>query len=248
MIKTLVVSGCSFTNNYHFQTWPRHLPEIDKDIRLHDVSFPGAGNNYIAESIIQTILRENLDPAETLVIVMWSGVSRKDIVVGKEYYDLLYNACTNQLYDQYFAFSGGQVGLWTLSDNPFLKPLFEDWYKSADRSSMGFESLSSMIRLQSFLESRNFPHKFMSYVNYWQDIPDYIGRNGDFSLSYYNRGNPYLSLLDKNWIWADYDKNCLFEYARDRGLLDVDQFHPLEAAHKQFANDIILPAVEEYFR
>jgi hypothetical protein len=248
LIKTLVVSGCSFTNDYQFKTWPRHLPEVDKNIRLLDVSFPGAGNNYIAESIIQTILYENLDPTETLVLTMWSGISRKDVLVSKDYYNLIDESSKTKLYDQNFAFSGGQIGLWTTSGNSFLKSLFENWYKSTDHSTMGFESLSSMIRLQSFLEARNFPYKFMSYVNYWQDIPDYIGRNGDFSLSYYNRDNPYLSLLDKNWIWADHDKNCLFEYARDRGLLDVDQFHPIEAAHKPFANDIILPAVEEYFR
>ena len=249
-MKHLLVSGCSFTNDYKFKTWPRYLHDIKPDTQLYDVSFPGAGNHYIAESVIQTILTNNLDPADTLVMVMWSGVSRKDLLVSKEFYELLDPSCKTQVFGACFAHSGGQLGQWAFKEPPavLLKPLFENLYKSSDKETMGHESLSSMVRLRDFLEQRNFSYKFMSYVNYWQDTADYIGKNLDFSLTHYNRNDPLLDNLGNNWIWVDSDYGCFYEYAKQLKQLDVDDFHPAQIVHKSFAEDIILPHVKDYFK
>ena len=49
MIKNLVVSGCSFTDDYDGKTWPYYIADNIKDCRVYNLSFPGAGNFYIAD-------------------------------------------------------------------------------------------------------------------------------------------------------------------------------------------------------
>jgi hypothetical protein len=250
MIKNLVVSGCSFTNDYAGKTWPNYIQEHFAIDRLINLSFPGAGNYYISESIIQFLLESNLDVNETLVMVMWSGLVRKDVCVSKEFFDMLDHKYKETLSGQHYVFSGGRVGPWAMHSSPeniLLKPLFDNIYKVSDEKSLAHESLSNIVKTQQFLEKYNYQHNFMSFVNYWQSVPDYLGRSDDFSMTFYNGTDPLLSQLNNNWIWADVDKNCIFEYAKKFNALCSDNFHPTELGQKLFAQDIIIPAIQGYF-
>jgi hypothetical protein len=82
--RDLIVSGCSFTNNFnpeHVHTWPYYLRDLGGFEQVWDGSCAGAGNNHIARSIVTGIELGEFDPAETLVVVMWSGYDRDDLLV-----------------------------------------------------------------------------------------------------------------------------------------------------------------------
>jgi hypothetical protein len=68
----IAVSGCSFTYN----SWPNFL---DFHWQVTNLAWPGAGNKYIADSIIHATSINTYD----LVLVMWSGITRLDFPVTK---------------------------------------------------------------------------------------------------------------------------------------------------------------------
>ena len=80
MDKTIVASGCSFTQSDG--TWPYHI-EQQKYGWVHNVGDTGAGNSYISRSVIfevNRLLSLGKNPQDIEVIVMWSGISRKEFL------------------------------------------------------------------------------------------------------------------------------------------------------------------------
>jgi hypothetical protein len=249
MIKNLIVSGCSYTSNYQHTPWPEYVRDHFNITNFINLAVPGAGNFYISNSMINCLISEKLNPAETLVIIMWSGVSRKDILISNQYFELLHPACKVKKYNQHYAFSGGQIGLWCEEKNPmasFLTPLFKNYYKAIDNHTLAHETLSNMINTKEFLTAHGFNYKFLSYVNYWQDTTDWIGGNPDFSITYYAKDNVLLNNLGKHWIWVNDKKDCLYEWAKDNNTLDLHK-HPTAAGHQRFAKEIVVPHLTEYF-
>ena len=261
MIKNLVVSGCSFTSakfGWQQQTFAAIQTKFDINLQLANLAKAGAGNFYIADSLTYFLSKNNFDPAETLVIVMWSGVNRKDIPVSKEFYDLIIDTFEGiKINDLHYLISGGQIGSW---QSEFLhprgktyrwliRPVFENLYKSSDEFSMAHSTLTNIFNTKNFLENKGYPYRFMSYVNYWNNLPDPIVSDTlDFNIPYYAPDHPLLNKLGDNWIWTDDKKNCLYEYAKQRNLLADDNFHPNKECHKEFTDNIIMPSIERIFK
>lgn len=247
MIKNLVVSGCSFTDDYDGKTWPYYLADNINNCRIHNLSFPGAGNFYIADTIRNFLINEKLNPEETLVLVMWSGMTRQDVLVDQEYYDMLPDSCKTTHYGNRYVVGGGMSGSW--QDPPFnilLKPLFDSYYKFTDTHTMAYDTLMHMANTRYFLERNNYQYKFLSYVNYWTNTPDVlVGRNHDYSLTYYSNPKIFCE-IGSNWIWADQDKNCLYEYSKQHNMLSKDNFHPATEGHELFTKEILLPQLQDY--
>jgi hypothetical protein len=87
-IKNLIVSGCSFTYNDVDTapvTWPYYLRDLGGFDQVLDCSLPGAGNSHISDSLIWGLEIDQLDPAASLVIVMWSGHDRDDYICPNEH-------------------------------------------------------------------------------------------------------------------------------------------------------------------
>lgn len=70
----LYTFGCSMTS-YNWPTWADILGREFK--YFENWAKPGAGNNFIFNSIIECLTKNNLDHNDT-VIVMWSGITRID--------------------------------------------------------------------------------------------------------------------------------------------------------------------------
>ena len=250
MIKNLVVSGCSFTAAAKDKSWANYLNNNFHFDNFRNLAFPGAGNFYIADSIIQCLTNETYSPSETLVLVMWSGPSRMDTLVS----DLLFNSLKGgesktELYNNRYVFSGGELGLWcdeTFPDFNILNSLYYGLYKSSNESTYAHLSLINMLRLKHFLEFNNYRYKFMSYVNYWNNSDEYSGEV-DKSILYYADNKVLLNtVLDSPWIWINENRDCLFEYSRNS--LDDDGFHPSSESHAQFAKEIVVPNIQEFLK
>jgi hypothetical protein len=86
-IKNLIVGGCSFTYNNHETsavTWPYYLRDLGGFEQVLDCSLPGAGNSHIADSLQWALEVDRPEPADSLVIVMWSGCDRDDYICPEE--------------------------------------------------------------------------------------------------------------------------------------------------------------------
>jgi hypothetical protein len=80
----LVVSGSSFTYNNSDQdscTWPYYLRDLGGFERVYDTSLPGAGNAHIATSLQWSLENHSVDPADSMVVVMWAFNNTDDFIV-----------------------------------------------------------------------------------------------------------------------------------------------------------------------
>ena len=241
----ILISGCSFTQWPEFPggpniCWPRYLNEQNPEWTIKNLAEPGAGNQYIADSVIRHLLdnpNENYDE----VLVMWTGVSRLDFLTSLE------DPAWNDMYNSYgfyrrvdacpdkmgYIFSGGQMGTWF--NNPVAEKMFREMYKVSNPLSLATINLMEMIKLKGFLESRGLKYRFMSYVNYWGD-GEYVSRNGDFGVGRFKETKVLIdSLKLDDWIFTDGQRNGLNELSIKNNDFQEDGFHPGDKTQEEWA-------------
>jgi hypothetical protein len=160
--QNLVVSGCSFTNNFnsqHVHTWPYYLRDLGGFQQIWDGSWCGAGNNHIAKSIITGIELEDFDPADTLVIVMWSGYDRDDFLVDPQLIDLTAwpQDSYNYTSDVALGITGGLLG----SSNLLVG--VENIKKIKSLQSRALENYIMIQSLAGYLASRKYTYLFTEF-------------------------------------------------------------------------------------
>jgi hypothetical protein len=240
----LLISGCSFTQWPEYPggpnvCWPKYLAQLDPSLEIKTVAEAAAGNQYICDSVIRSVLEERPDQ----VLVMWSGVSRLDYLTSLE------DDAWNELFDSYgfyrrlpnnklgWIFSGGQLGTWF--KNPVAHKMFYEMYKVSSELSLANINLMEIVKLQNFLKAKNIPYKFMSYVNYWTTEKE-IGRNGDFGVFNHPDLTKIINEIDfKQWIFADdTSRKSIYDVALDMNSFAEDGFHPGDEAHKAWAQHV----------
>lgn len=245
MIKNLVINGCSFTEDYKKPTWATHVKSALDPNTYENLARSGAGNFYIANSTIDYLSSANLDPAETLVVVMWSGSGRKDIRISGEWYyyfesQYLYRAKSfNNNESEYYLFSGGLSNSWLA--NPDTKKIFDWAYKLSDPMSLCKDTLMHIVNLENYLKAQGYRYRFAGYVNQWSHSSTHSPLSGDYSLGYFLNNIPaYEKYSFDSWIFVDQQRNCLGEFATNMNELDHTS-HPTQKAHQLFAETIVMP-------
>ena len=241
----ILVSGCSFTHwpeepgSDKNICWPAHLQKLRDEFEIDNRAEPAAGNQYIANSVIEAIC--NRPSYYDLALVMWSGVSRLDFLtdVSKSDWNELFNnygfyrrvnSCPNTLG---YIFSGGQMGPWFQSIA--AKSVFTNLYKVSSNLSLAHSNLIEMIKCQEFLKSRKINYRFMSYVNYWTS-EGYMSPNGDFGVMAFPELRNLINQIDfGSWIFSDDQRNGIYEMAKEAGDYHGDRFHPGPETHRRWA-------------
>ncbi len=236
----ILISGCSFTQWPDHPggpniCWPRYLKDICPNDNIVSVAEAAAGNQYIGDSIVRGVLKEQPD----MVLVMWSGVSRLDYLTSLE------DPAWEQLFDSYgfyrrlpegglgYIFSGGQMGTWF--KHPVAHKMFNEMYKVSSKTSLAHINIMEMVKTQNFLKAQGIPYKFMSYVNYWKE-GEHLSPNGDFGVMDIPQVRYLIDSIDfNNWIFADDNKKCLYELAKDNQDFMPDGFHPGATSHAKWA-------------
>jgi len=237
----ILISGCSFTQWPDHPggpniCWPRYLKEVCPEHNIVSVAEAAAGNQYIGDSIVRGVLKDRPD----MVLVMWSGVSRLDYLTSLE------DPAWDSLFDSYgfyrrlpegklgYIFSGGQMGTWF--KNPVAHKMFYEMYKVSSPLSLAHINIMEIVKTQNFLKAQRIPYKFMSYVNYWNDKTD-ISPNGDFGVTGFPEIKYLLDSIDfEQWIFADQDRNGIYEIAKTNNDFMPDGFHPGASTHQEWAN------------
>lgn len=238
----VLISGCSFTQWPEYPDgpnicWPKFLGDLNPGWTIKNVAEPAAGNQYIADSIIRSVIQSRPDH----VLVMWSGVSRLDYLTSLEdpAWERLFDSygfyrriddCTNQLG---YIFSGGKMGTWYKND--VAHKMFYEMYKVSSSLSLATINLMEIVKLQSFLQSKQIPYNFMSYVNYW-NTKEHVSQNGDFGVLRFPELSSIINEINFDpWIFTDPHRNGIYEMAREQSNFQPDGFHPGIPVYKQWA-------------
>lgn len=247
---TILCSGCSFTigshkdelnNDIDYKHWPDFIP------RSKNVAIGGAGNRLIARTILENI--DTSDGQIEAVVVMWSTVERYD------FYDPLYNAYKSE--------GSSYTGI----KQNYLKYFYSDFNQFA-------KTLEYILLIQHMCKARNIPliNCHMGDINYidWDmDLAYGIGVDQSNlkarrSLSIEEQSNvetffqkcgndeerDFVAKLWQqvnwdNWVFWN-DTGGLWQMTNDKGY-DWIAYHPPEHAHKEWAEDIIIPRLKELY-
>ena len=152
-MKTLLVGGCSFTtpNEYidergvKMQSWPEYVAG-KLDLNLVNLAWVGAGNSYIADSIQNYIIANNPDPNNTIVLVMWSGTTRKDVRVSNSFFQAISDYPFKTTLDGTNYLMAGDMEL-CLTSKVEWKEIFKQTYSRQTVQELADESLNNFIKL-----------------------------------------------------------------------------------------------------
>ena len=258
MIKYLVTSGCSFSDNIG-QRWPYFLSEA-LSCRLYNRGQGSAGNQWISSSAIyqtQTLLEQGINPKKILVAVMWSGIDRKDCFIDSQlpnFKELIntFNHQPNPLNfittdfstkhpdftksESGYLFGSASCQFSQKAINKFKRELILKFFSD---QALAIESYENFLKLQWFCKSNNV--KLINQV--YKELAYYPEKNKNVMLTkdrYKNVEHLHNMLDFKNWVfWKN--STGLFEYTTDNNLgFDTDGFHPNSASHKYYVDNYLI--------
>jgi len=227
------INGCSYTEDLiNVQNWSRALVN-NTNWNITNYAKGGSGNRFICETTLD-FLDNNEKLLPDLVIIMWSGLTRKDVEITKEEYE---DMCTRQGDNRYVGFSEregrywlGAGGVWgrgsvplteEFPNNPvapkLLNKYFEGYWLFDNPLERAKESIDYMNKLQGYLKTRQIPYVFTTYQNYWnkdskQMLKEKLNIDVTEQFSYNSGGNPYIRDFKKlnkyAWHMLDFKKFC----------------------------------------
>jgi len=163
--KKILVSGCSFTYNNSdtdICTWPYYLKDLAGVETILDTSQSGAGCNHIFNSVIYECETNPLVKTDdTLIIVMWSGLSRTDMIaertVTKDWHSMS-NYCFDNQFSTLSIFN-------SVDGNSPIDDLCKKYKKIISLDAQIIESLIKIQALKHYLISKGFNHVFLSWMD-----------------------------------------------------------------------------------
>lgn len=221
--KILLTSGCSFTSSTtQLETaasWPGYVMDRCRFDKVIDYSYPGSGNDYIADSILYHF--ENCGDIVTsdyFVIIMWTGIDRVDIKVPDS--DL----------------SPNLGGYWYKR----LQPEFAR-HLEKQQAQLSFERI---LQLKDFLTEKKISFVFSTYVNLL--FPPYIPKRDTTKEFDKWLSRQKIETLQKiSWI-PNVPMDFLYEYAFANDFLNSgDNFHPPVECVLEWTDCVLLPGMAQ---
>jgi len=236
--KNLLISGCSFTYNNSENsavTWPYYLKDLAGIDQVYDCSLPGAGNYHICHSTIWTLETTNLNPADTLVIVMWSSHNRDDAIIS---------ASSVNGFPMTFSYTNSVVSGISGGNHPDSKGNSQtrsiknmDQIKSIESRTV--ENYLYVSMLYHYLRQKQYKFLFLDYLD--RSIPN---REYDFEIRDYLSND--LELKYNSMI--EYTVENLYRFAIKNDLLDTDDFHPSPNGHLSWTKQHLLPFLKSNYK
>lgn len=237
----MLVSGCSFTHNFpnnHVTNWPYYLRDLANIGHVYDVSMSGHGCQHIFNSIINEIERNpDINPRDTMVMVMWSGLARTDVIAETTMVEPWVHKTTpssqrsDELTDYIYKFdqrfSSLHIANWQyLKNDPDPIARMQRSYKLViDTDAQVLQSMLNIVALAGYLESRGFTWMFMS----WKDAqPDLDRVPGELAQRVGKLMHTVLPIGD---------------YALSQNQLDSTQ-HPTVEANLSWTQNHLIPALD----
>jgi len=240
--KTLVVSGCSFTNNNGTNpfAWANLLAQ-QFNLNIVNLAIPGAGNIHIANSIMLELTRGNYDPNTTLVMAMWSSIGRIDWITDRSLSQFKSMYPFDYQYDEYSELTLGG-NWWTIAHPTHLQSTLINYSKYQSSESLALQSWLAMQNLQNYLHKKNYDFRCTAFVDIFTDIQ---GERDAVTVNYRTALSDIGLELDKS-SWLDLSgDNYLGNYCRLNNYLWDDGFHPNWQGHQQWTSNILIPELQK---
>jgi len=206
-----------------YLTWPIYCRDLLGMESVVDCSCSGAGNKHIHDSVIWALeTHREYTPQNTLVVVMWSGIDRDDIMADADSID---NHSNNQYdYDPGVKLlcSGGILGG---SNSVYNIDLIKKIKSDKSRS---IENFILVTGLYHYLSSRGFRFVFTNFSTHLRqqgiDISKHLGA-------------AQLQVLERM------TSRCiaLGDYAEKT----IDGAHPTAEWHHRWAREVLIPLIQE---
>ena len=222
-----MLAGCSFTDNPDF-------PRLAFGEKVHDhdyakiVSFGGAGNRYIAHSIL-----ENLTDDTSHVFVLWSGISRIDISIPVEMESHILGFDHRKvLGDAVWLMTGGYGGSWCMETSKipkFLSLYLKNQYLPHNWNYLATQNLASVAGCLAILEQKNINYTFGFIYDIFADHSDQASLGGPVS-----KNNP----MAKHIPWDKCIPSYPYDFCKKNNLLSNDDFHPSEEGYQAWIDSV----------
>lgn len=233
----MITGGCSFTSSTLWldgaASWPGYVRDrcgIEKAI---DMSYPGAGNLLVSDSVRFAL--ENLcadyPPSSILVAIMWSGIDREEIVRP---------ATETEISKGNQAIIDKKI----YRRNNSSHPLAQHDITKETRKKTTLLSRRLILEMRDLLDSLKVKWIFTGYANllYPPFIPK---RDTTHHWPEYLNKTQLKDLHDLPWLPKD-PMDYLYEWSwKNDYLNDGDFFHPPNEANFAWTDQILLPQIEQ---
>lgn len=219
--KILVTSGASFTASTTqlncAASWPGYVYDRCRFNRVVDLSYPGVGNEYIADSIVNYINQlDSLEYQNHLVVIMWSGLGWATDKISNS----TYTPCINNV-----SYQRKNNGI----------PSREDHQQDTELS------YQRIIAISQFLKEKNISYVFTYYANIL--FPPCLPRN-DLTCNFadYLSHQEIIKLQQLPWVPPN-KRDYLYDYAffNDYNV----EYHPPVECNLKWTDNILLPSICE---
>lgn len=231
--KNLLVSGHSWTAN---KDWFTEIMEYEK---VTNLSYPGAGNMYIRDSVKEHLV-QNQDT--DFVFVVWGGLLRLDVALPKamrpKWHEIETKGETNTA-----AYYTNSMAPWRdrAVELPIEDPLVRMSYQQKGYQTVKDQSLNAIIDLQDLLQGQGVDYRFAFMYDYTNTDFDHnhltgeSGHDGFSTLGSTETSNPILKHLDGD--------KCLSPFGLDWALsqpqeLMKDAIHLTDQGYRSWAKNL----------
>lgn len=241
--KNLFVSGCSFTKKFatesnHLLSWPEYLYVLGGFENLYNCSMPGAGNFFILSSLIYEIQQNNIDPDDSLIIVMLSGYDRDDVILENQY---LNNEYAKQMSQWAYSFTE-KIGIGiTGGSSPWSQGTIPESFATKKYKTMQSRAIENYIYINSiysFLQSKKFSFVITNHID--RHLP---ARDTSFVLE--DMIDPISQSHLKNML--DVDLKNFYAHSLEHDQLTIDDYHPAPDGHLSWTKEHLLPYICKKF-
>ena len=143
-----------------YLTWPIYCRDLLNFTQVIDCSCPGAGNKHIHDSVILALeSNPEFTPANTQIVIMWSGYDRDDIIADADSVDVNVRAQYTYAGDVNLIFSGGLLG----QSNSLMS--IETIKKLKSDKSRSVENFIYIVGLYRYLTARGFDFVFTRFAD-----------------------------------------------------------------------------------
>jgi hypothetical protein len=215
----ILVSGCSFLHHAK-ETLEERLGNHENWARS------GAGNEYIAASIISAVRR---DPTKyKYAFILWSGIDRIDLSMPTDLSEIYVPSYSykKQIDHRSYIFSGGIGASYrSLPPSPYSKYV-DLLYKTDEYDYFTDQTITAMFTVASVLDAYNIPYDFGSIYD---------------PLAKYDPPQAVLGSSTMSEIVDYYSiKTYPFNECNANGMLQSDNFHPTSEGLRQWIKSVKL--------